>query len=177
VARLIHLNGAPGVGKSTLAQRYAAAHPGVLVCDVDVLRTMISGWERDPDAAGRSRTTALAMITAYLSTGYDVVLPQLVAREDQLARFTAAAEEAGAEHVHVMLVTDPETVVRRFRERASKRGDAWTAFATAYWDNQGGDEALREWVPELYRMDALSVPSTDPDTTYHALLLALGQDL
>jgi predicted kinase len=175
VARLIHLNGPPGVGKSTLAQRYGAEHPGVLVCDVDVLRTMISGWEHDPDAAGRSRTTALAMITAYLSTGYDVVLPQLVARDDQLARFAAAAEAAGAEHVHLMLVTDPETVVRRFRERATDREDAWTAFATAYWDDQGGDEALREWVPELYRMDAVRVPSSDPETTYGQLLAALGE--
>jgi len=163
------------VGKSTLAQRYAAEHPGVLVCDVDVLRTMISGWERDPDAAGRSRTTALAMITAYLATGHDVVLPQLVGRDDQLARFTAAAEAAGAEHVHVMLVTDPETVVRRFRERATERHDAWTAFATAYCDDRGGDDALREWSGVLYRMDAVRVPSTDLDTTYRGLQVALGE--
>jgi len=163
------------VGKSTLAQRYADEHPGVLVCDVDVLRTMISGWERDPDAAGRSRTAALAMITAYLATGHDVVLPQLVGRDDQLARFTAAAEAAGAEHVHVMLVTDPETVVRRFRERAAERQDAWTVFATAYCDDRGGDDALREWAGLLHRMDAVRVPSRALDTTYRALLLALGE--
>jgi predicted kinase len=177
VARLIHLNGGPGVGKSTLARRYADEHPGVLVCDVDVLRTMIAGWEHDPDAAGRSRTTALAMITAYLGTGHDVVLPQLVARDDQLARFTRAAEAAGGEHLHLMLVADPDTVVRRFRERAAERRDPWTAFATAYWDTQGGDDALREWVPELYRMDAVRVPSTDPETTYRRLLVALGEDV
>jgi predicted kinase len=175
VPRLIHLNGPPGVGKSTLAQRYAAGHPGVLVCDVDVLRTMISGYEHDPDAAGRSRTTALAMITAYVGTGHDVVLPQLVAREEQLARFTAAAEAGGAEHVHVMLVTDPDTVVRRFRERAASNRDAWTSFATAYVDSQGGDDGLREWTGRLNAMDAVRVPSTDPEATYDALLVALGE--
>src|SRR6478735_5069207 len=37
MARLIHLNGPPGIGKSTIARRYAADHPGVLVCDNDVL--------------------------------------------------------------------------------------------------------------------------------------------
>lgn len=174
MARLIHLNGAPGIGKSTLARRYGAEHPGVLVCDVDVLRTMISGWEHDPDAAGRSRTTGLAMITAYLSTGYDVVLPQLVAREDQLARFAAAAEAADADHVHLMLVTDPDSVVRRFRARAASSDDAWTAFATASWDAEGGDDALREWAARLDRMDAVRVPSTEPDATYRGLLAALG---
>ena len=175
MARLIHLNGAPGIGKSTLAQRYGAEHPGVLVCDVDRLRTMIAGWEHDPDAAGRSRTTALAMITAYLATGYDVVLPQLVARDEQLARFTAAAEAARGEHVHLMLVTDPETVVRRFRERAAESRDPWTAFATATWDAEGGDDALRGWAARLDRMDAVRVPSTDPEATYRRLLAALGE--
>jgi predicted kinase len=175
VARLIHLNGAPGAGKSTLARRYAVEHPGVLVCDVDVLRTMISGWEHDPDAADRSRTTALAMITAYLATGHDVVLPQLVAREDQLARFAAAAEAAGAQHVHLLLVTDPDTVVRRFRERAALPLGAWNELATAYWDAQGGDDALREWAGRLDRMDAIRVPSTDIEATYGRVLAALGE--
>lgn len=43
VSRLIHLNGPPGIGKSTLARRYVDAHPGVLNCDIDVLRTLIGG--------------------------------------------------------------------------------------------------------------------------------------
>jgi predicted kinase len=177
VARLIHLNGGPGVGKSTLARRYGEEHPGVLVCDVDVLRTMIAGWEHDPDAAARSRTTALAMITAYLGTGYDVVLPQLVAREEQLMRFTVAAEAAGAEHVHVMLVTDLDTVLRRFQKRAGQDPDAWTAFATAEWEARGGDDAVLEWTARLDRMHALRVTSTDPETTYRRLLVALGEDV
>jgi len=175
VARLIHLNGAPGIGKSTLARRYGEKHPGVLVCDVDVLRTMISGWEDDVDAAGRSRTMALAMITAYLGTGHDVALPQLVARDDQLVRFRSAAEAAGAEHVHVMLVADPDTVVRRFRDRAADHTDAWNTFATAHWDAHGGDEAIRDWAGRLDRMDAVRVPSTDLDTTYRGLLAALHE--
>ncbi|MDR7312720.1 putative kinase [Nocardioides luteus] len=47
MARLILINGMPGVGKSTLARRFAADHPGTLVCDVDVLRTFVSGWRDD----------------------------------------------------------------------------------------------------------------------------------
>jgi hypothetical protein len=75
VTRLIHLNGPPGVGKSTLARRYAAEHPGTLLCDLDLLRTWISGWQDDREAADRTRTAGLAMMSAYLATGRDVVLP------------------------------------------------------------------------------------------------------
>jgi adenylate kinase family enzyme len=52
VSRLIHLNGPSGIGKSTLARRYVADHPAVLNCDIDVLRTLIGGWDADFQQAG-----------------------------------------------------------------------------------------------------------------------------
>ena len=178
MTRLIHLNGAPGVGKTTLARRYAAEHPGVLLCDVDVLRTTIGGWQDDADAAGRARTAALGLITAYLRTGHDVVLPQTVGRDEQLARFNAAARAAGAEHVHVVLVAEPDIVVDRFRNRAAEAGDEWTVYATSYVDREGGDDALREWVGLFNRMSAdARVASTDPTSTYRSLLVALGEQV
>ncbi len=70
MSRLIHLNGPPGIGKSTLARRFVDAHPGVLNCDVDVLRTLIGGWQSDFARAGALiRPAALAMIEAYLRNG------------------------------------------------------------------------------------------------------------
>ena len=178
MTRLIHLNGAPGVGKSTLARRYAVEHRGVLRCDIDELRTMIGGWQVDDEAAGRARTEALAMVTGYLRTGHDVVLPQLVARDDQLSRFVAAATDAGASHVHVMLTADPATLVERFRDRHEDAvDDEWTTYTTAVLDRDGGDEAIRMWAERLDALPALRVLSTDPETTYRDLLLALGEDL
>ncbi len=54
--------------------------------------------------------------------------------------------------------------------------DAWTAYATASWDAQGGDEALRHaWASLLDAFPAVRVPSTDPESTYRALLVALGE--
>lgn len=83
MSRLIHLNGPPGIGKSTLARRYVADHRGVLNCDVDVLRTLIGGWQSDFQAAGALiRPAALAMIRAYLDNGHDVVLPQMMLDSD-----------------------------------------------------------------------------------------------
>ena len=72
--RLILLNGPPGVGKSTVATRFAAEHPGTLRCDIDVLRTMIGGWEDDYErAGGLIRPAALGLIASYLRKSGDVV--------------------------------------------------------------------------------------------------------
>lgn len=102
--RLVLVNGMPGVGKSTLAERYRREHPGVLCVEADRLRGWIGG---DPaDHAEAARRLGLAMVAAHLETGHDVVVPQLVARADQLDRFERVAAGAGAELVEVLLVDD-----------------------------------------------------------------------
>ncbi len=71
-----------------------AAHQGTLVCDIDELRSWVSGWEDDFVGTGEAvRQTALALKTAYLRTGRDVVLPQLIVTPSQTERFEAAAAE------------------------------------------------------------------------------------
>ena len=106
---LLHLNGPSGVGKSTLARAYAARHPGTLVCDIDELRSWVSGWEDDFVGTGEAvRATALALLTAYLGTGRDVVLPQLIVTPAQAERFEAAAAAAGASYVAVVLDVAPD---------------------------------------------------------------------
>jgi predicted kinase len=177
---LIHLNGPSGIGKTTLAQRYAVDHPGVLVCDIDVLRQMVAGWQDDFQGAGsRIRTTALAAITAYLATGYDVVVPQLIGRRDELARFRAAADEVGATYVGVVLTAPPEVVVDRFHTRAVLLADDFSRTVGAVVDGLDGDEEIVRSctaLAELADAEGLAMlPSTDLETTYDGLLAHLGR--
>jgi predicted kinase len=119
---LLLLNGPPGVGKSTVAAALAARRPGTLVLDVDVVRALISG-----DRAGTAepaRRLALDMARSHLGAGADVVVPQLVARPDQVARFGRAAADGGARFAHVLLEAAPATVALRVAaDGAAHRAD------------------------------------------------------
>lgn len=181
-------NGPPGIGKSTLARRYAGEHPGVLTCDIDVLRTLIGGWEDDfATAGGLIRPAALALISAYLDGGHDVVLPQMLARVTELERFEAAATRVGADFVTVMLMDDEESAISRFHARGAGSaggGDAvdpWHAQVRRIVADEGGDAVLAHYHRRLrdvlaLRPDTIEVPSIDgdPDATYRAVLTAVG---
>ncbi len=118
VPTLLHLNGPSGVGKSTLAHAHAATRPGTLVCDIDDLRSWVSGWEEDFIGTGEAvRSSALALITAYLRTGRDVVLPQLIVTPAQIDRFEEAAADAGASYVGVVLSLAPQDLLTRLHAR------------------------------------------------------------
>jgi hypothetical protein len=152
--RLILLNGMPGVGKSTLAELYRTEHPGVLACDPDRIRGMIGPSE----AAEAARVLALAMATAHVRTGHDVVLPQLVADDVELHRFAEAAEEGGGELVVVMLVDDLDHAERAARPpydgshppglRGDLAGAEGTDRLTSY-ARRLEEIALRERLPEV----------------------------
>ncbi|MFE7408406.1 AAA family ATPase [Isoptericola sp. NPDC057559] len=129
---LLLLNGLPGVGKSSVAAALAAVRPGTLVLDVDVVRALISG---DPaGTAEPARRLALDMARSYLRAGGDVVVPQLVARPDQVGRFARSAADGGARFAHAVLEAAPATLARRVADHdaAHRRGldaDAVAAYA------------------------------------------------
>ncbi len=177
--RLIHLNGSPGVGKSTLAQRYVDEHPGVLDLDADVVLSLIGGWQVDFFATlAPARNLALAMAGAHLRTGHDVVVPQLVTSLDEAHQLEACATEARAGFVEVALVADPEEQVIRFRSK-SQHSPVHGHVAQAV-DARGGDALLRKidsdfrsylaHRPGALRLDTSGSTGSDAYTRLLALL-------
>lgn len=183
MSRLIHINGPPGIGKSTLARRYVAAHPGVLNCDVDVLRTLIGGWESDFGEAGALiRPAALAMIEAYLANGRDVVLPQMLIDATELVRFEACATGVGAQFVERVLMDTPAATVARFHRRgASETEDPWHDQVRAIVAASGGDNVLTRCHAAIERLlpqrpNAVVIVSAEGavEETYRSLMESLS---
>lgn len=171
---LLHLNGAPGVGKSTLAERFATDRPGVLCCDIDRLRCLVGGWEADFSSTGTVvRPLALAMIRTHLDGGRDVVLPQLLVDEGERTRFRAAAVDGGHRYVHVLLQGGPGDAATRFDARAD---DPLHAVIRGIVEGDGGQTAIDQLERRLVSTvtDAVHVDASgDLASTYTGLLAAL----
>jgi predicted kinase len=114
---LLVINGAPAVGKTTLARRYAAEHPLALVIDVDLLRTQLGGWQEHDESKAIARELAAALARAHLTAGFDVLVPQYVGRPDFIARLRGLADHVGTAFVEVVLTDDPGHIAERFRAR------------------------------------------------------------
>jgi hypothetical protein len=160
-----------------------ANHPGVLNCDIDVLRALVGGWASDfAEAGALIRPAALAMIEAYLANGHDVVLPQMLANPVELARFEACATNVGAQFIERVLMDTPAACVARFHRRGtSEAADPWHEQVRAIVAADGGDAALTRWYAALERLlperpNAVVIVSADGavDETYGALVESLS---
>ncbi|GGU13815.1 AAA family ATPase [Lentzea flava] len=171
---LIHLNGPTGVGKSTIAARYADEHPKTLNLDADEIVRLIGGWREDfLGTVTLVRPLALAMAARHLSSGHDVVMPQLVTDRGQRAAFAQAAAAAGARYREFVLLAAPETTIDRFRGRDHHVDAAVEAM--------GGATVIRRIHQHLaaYLTPASVVIETDgadPGRTYETLMAALAEE-
>ena len=125
-ARLIHLNGPPGIGKSTLAALYADRHPGTLNLDIDTLHRLVGGWQdASIDTWPAVWALARAMAGVHLDGGHDVVLPQYHATDDEIDGLAALAGRHGAGFREVVLLDDRAAVIERFDHRGRDSDDPW----------------------------------------------------
>lgn len=177
---LIHLNGPPGIGKSTLAALWAARHPGTLDLDIDQLHPLIGGWQ-DPaqDTHALARPLGKAMAAAHLDAGQDVVMPQNITRLSEVEAFEAIARERGADFREVVLLDDRAAALARFDDRTDD--SEWNRHNRATVAALGGPAFLGEMYDRLLevlaqRPGAVVVRSTAGavEETYAGLEVALA---
>ncbi|MFN8120354.1 MAG: AAA family ATPase [Micropruina glycogenica] len=154
---LIHLNGPPGIGKSTLAARYADRHPGTLNLDIDTLHHLIGGWRTSQGQFhDLLRPLAWAMAGTHLADGRDVILPQYVGDLQQLQIFERVAHDAEADFIEIVLLDDRDAAIERFNSRDDD--SEWTRHNNELVADLGGDEFLASMYDRL-----LAVLEARPD--------------
>ncbi|MFJ1761994.1 AAA family ATPase [Amycolatopsis sp. NPDC088138] len=169
--KLVLLNGPPGSGKSTLARRYADDHPPALALDVDHVRSFIGGWRATPGPAGLlARDIAVAAARTHLTAGYDVVVPQLLARPEFPERLEALARETGASFHEILLLPGREEA----RRRCVARGVSEIETAEPLTDDQftAMYDRVAAFAEDRPRVRVLRAGKIDH--TYQDLLDALG---
>lgn len=154
VARLIYLNGPPGIGKSTISALYAQRHPGTLNLDIDSLHGLVGGWQ-DPDNHTHEvlRPVALAMAATHLRGGRDVVLPQYLARTDEIAAFEDVATGQGAGFLEFVLLDGKAESVARFDRRPGST--EWDRHNRRVVSLQGGPAMLAGMYDQLLAITRL----------------------
>jgi predicted kinase len=149
-ARLILLNGPPGIGKSTLAQRFVDEHPLALNLDLDSVRRMLGRWQDNPiDAGLLARTMTLEMARTHLCAGHDVVIPQYLGRPQFIAQAERVAEEVGVPFLEFVLMDGRDNAVRRFLDRTTTSTVQAHVEAARLMEQFGGRPALEAMYDRL----------------------------
>ena len=149
MTRLIHLNGLPGVGKTTLARRYVEEHRFAFNLDLDLLRRSLGQWQEHPTSGIQARRLAIAALRLHLSDGFDVVVPQFLARPDFLVDLDEVATETNAEFIEVWVRAPLDVVKRRFRDRTDAATEPQHVEAAQMIGSGGPDAALDDMSRDL----------------------------
>lgn len=176
--RLIVLNGPPGIGKTTIAQRYVDEHPLALNLDLDGVRRLLGGWREQPLEAGAlARPLTLALADAHLRTGHDVVLAQYLGRAEFLAEAEAVARRTGADFVEFVLMVTRDVAVERFLARTAAAATPAHVEAGEVVEQVGGRDALERMYDRLllvlsHRPSAqvITAPEGAQDQVYRQVL-------
>jgi predicted kinase len=181
-ARLILLNGPPGIGKSTVARRYVDDRPLALDLDLDRVRRMLGQWQSDPIEAGLlARAMTLEMARVHLRSGHDVIIPQYLGRLEFLEQAEQVAADVAAPFAEFVLMDGRDNAVRRFTDRTAASATTAHAEAGALMEQFGGRPALEAMYDRLllvlsHRPNAQVIQTRDGeiDAAYAELVTRLA---
>lgn len=121
--KLILLNGNPGMGKSTLAQRYVDDHPMALNLDIDKLWHMMGKWQSNmPQSEIQKYRLASSVAKTHLLEGHSVIVPDLIQKVEYYLDFQVIAEDSGAKLHEVVLLSSVHDAIQRCKKRAINMG-------------------------------------------------------
>lgn len=166
--RLILLNGPPASGKSTIARMFADRHPLALNLDIDRIRDLIGDWRTHFGPAGLlARDIAPAAARTHLTSGYDVVVPQLLYRPGFIEQLAALASSAGCTFHEVLLMDSRDNALQRCADRDGENAPSPEELGIMY------DRLMALMAT---RPAARSVPSHNgaPEQTYRDVMAALN---
>ncbi|MEK7510622.1 MAG: AAA family ATPase [Patescibacteria group bacterium] len=152
--KLIILNGPPGVGKSTVAEKLHADMPLSLLIVVDTWRKQISEWrEHRRESQVLAYKMTLAAVDTYLLEGHDVIIDKAILNDDQtLDALVSVGEKHSADIYEIVITAEKEIVMDRAQKRGFNPNGLLTLEGVEHLWNLS--QALKETRPNAVFIDA-----------------------
>lgn len=176
--KLIVINGCPGVGKSTLSQKYVDNHPMALNLDIDQIWCMIGQWQQTrPESFEQKMLLSYAMAEAHLQAGYDVIVAQHLNEGRFYEQFEKIASATGTGLIEIALRNDLEKAIERFIDRGKKSGHPDGFRPGGIMDTEGRIAKIKKMHEEVEiqirkrpHMKVVEVKEGAIEHTYHRIL-------
>lgn len=132
--KLIIINGPPGVGKSTVAEKLHKAVSLSYLLEIDALRRNISNYrEQVKESRELSYYVSLAIVEACFSAGSDVIIDKAISNSTVMDRFFQVAKKYNANTYEFILNASKELVVKRAENRGYRTGGLLTPEKVERW--------------------------------------------
>jgi hypothetical protein len=151
-----------------MAERWVLGRPVALNLDIDVVRGLL-GADATPDGGRAALKLAVAMASTHLTEGYDVIVPQFLARQSFITELEALARAVRARFVEIALIASREETLRAFALRSVEPENQQHRDAHASLERLGGMRSLGEMHdefmqlldtrPSAYRIDVVGAMS------------------